>query len=36
MLGDYTLAISWLDTADKECELNLSQGLRSRIAQRKK
>lgn len=36
MLGDYTLAISWLDTADKECELNLSSGLRSRIEQRKK
>ena len=36
MLGDYTLAISWLDTADKECELSLSPGLRTRIAQRNK
>ena len=36
MLGDYTLAVSWLDTADKECELKYSQGLRTRIEQRRK
>ena len=36
MLGNYPLAIQWLDQADKECMLALSPGLRKRIQSKMK
>ena len=36
MLGNYPLALQWLDQADKECELFLSPGLRRRILSKMK
>ena len=36
MLGNYPLAIQWLDRADKECSLALSPGLRRRIMEKMK
>ena len=36
ILGNYSLATSWLDRADADCTLSLSPGLRKRIALRTK